>query len=258
MLEVDVRETKRPSCAQIMRLLSVNLSNPVPVLLANSVLEKANVTCSNIQCKRLHSKQQQKKPKQQNHYNTLGVPAKATTAQIKHAYYRLSKIYHPDRNKSPAASVKFQELTDAYETLSNPRLRSQYDGVLFKPMTQSGVVIPEIVLKESWRRASHPTGRAKVAYDMDEWMKRHYYQTFVREQRIKGDVKLDRSPTNQYDEAVWHAWWVKPTAWFLLVLIAFNTYLNHRDKKIVDKRIGEGYYEDFLTRKNNGFGKSAP
>lgn len=228
----------------------MKLSNPVPVCLANSLLGTANVTCSNILCKRLLSNQQEKKPKQQNHYNTLGVPPKATTAQIKHAYYRLSKIYHPDRNKSPVASVKFQELTDAYETLSNPRLRSQYDGALFKPRTQSGVVIPEIVIKESWRRASHPTGRTKVAYDMDEYMRRHYRQTFVREQRIKGDVQLDRQPTNQYEESMWTAWWSKPLGWLLLIIITLNTILNHWERKQIDKRVDEGYYESILTGKS--------
>lgn len=64
----------------------------------------------------------------QTHYDALGLRPNATHADIKSAYYRLSKLYHPDKNKgSDDASVKFREITAAYEVLGNFRLRKLYD-----------------------------------------------------------------------------------------------------------------------------------
>ncbi|KAF7271740.1 hypothetical protein GWI33_015418 [Rhynchophorus ferrugineus] len=53
----------------------------------------------------------------------------ATQADIKSAYYELSKMYHPDRNKggSKENEQKFREITAAYEVLGNVRARKLYD-----------------------------------------------------------------------------------------------------------------------------------
>ena len=60
-------------------------------------------------------------------YNVLEVSPEASLEEIKKAYRKLSLKYHPDKNSDPSASDKFSELTDAYETLSNPNKRQQYD-----------------------------------------------------------------------------------------------------------------------------------
>jgi hypothetical protein len=60
-------------------------------------------------------------------YETLGVRPTASTDAIKRAYRRLAKRYHPDLNKSRGAKEIFLEVKDAYEVLSNPLLRRQYD-----------------------------------------------------------------------------------------------------------------------------------
>lgn len=63
-----------------------------------------------------------------DHYNILGLSHKATQAEIKSAYYNLSKVYHPDKNQgSPTAAIKFRDITEAYEVLGNVRMRRLYD-----------------------------------------------------------------------------------------------------------------------------------
>ena len=60
-------------------------------------------------------------------YALLGVPPDATTAQIKSAYRKLAKQYHPDVNDSPDAAERFREITEAYDTLTDPDRRRRYD-----------------------------------------------------------------------------------------------------------------------------------
>jgi curved DNA-binding protein CbpA len=63
-----------------------------------------------------------------NHYKRLGIPFKATPTQIKDAFRKLAKIYHPDQNPNNAdADKKFREVKEAYECLSNKVKRSEYD-----------------------------------------------------------------------------------------------------------------------------------
>lgn len=63
-----------------------------------------------------------------SHYDILGITPKATQADIKSTYYRLSMIYHPDKSPGNADAVeKFRAITAAYEVLSNYRLRQMYD-----------------------------------------------------------------------------------------------------------------------------------
>jgi molecular chaperone DnaJ len=62
-----------------------------------------------------------------DHYETLGVDKGASTEEIKKAYRRLARELHPDVNPSPAASERFKDVTHAYDVLSDPQQRQQYD-----------------------------------------------------------------------------------------------------------------------------------
>jgi DnaJ-class molecular chaperone len=66
-------------------------------------------------------------PPQNNYYEILGIKQTANETDIKNAYRKLSLKYHPDRNKEPTAQRMFQELGEAYETLSDPEKKRQYD-----------------------------------------------------------------------------------------------------------------------------------
>lgn len=63
-----------------------------------------------------------------SHYETLSVSKDSEPTEIKKKYRELSLRYHPDRNKSSDANQKFQEISSAYETLSDPEKRRQYDA----------------------------------------------------------------------------------------------------------------------------------
>ena len=60
-------------------------------------------------------------------YEVLGVSKDASDADIKRAYRRLSKQYHPDINKEAGAEEKFKEIAEAYEILSDSQKRAAYD-----------------------------------------------------------------------------------------------------------------------------------
>ena len=60
-------------------------------------------------------------------YERLGVSKDASQDEIKKAYRKMSKKYHPDINKAADAEQKYKEVQEAYETLSDPQKRSSYD-----------------------------------------------------------------------------------------------------------------------------------
>src|SRR5256886_6081146 len=64
-----------------------------------------------------------------DYYKTLGVPKNASTEDIKKAYRKLARQYHPDVNKKPDAEKKFKEINEANEVLSDPDKRKRYDTV---------------------------------------------------------------------------------------------------------------------------------
>lgn len=67
--------------------------------------------------------------KYKDYYKILGVDRGASEAEIKSAYRKLARKYHPDVNKDKEASQKFKDVNEAYEVLSDPEKRKRYDGL---------------------------------------------------------------------------------------------------------------------------------
>ena len=68
--------------------------------------------------------------KYKDYYATLGVSKDASQEEIKKAYRRLAKQYHPDANRGDERSEeKFKDIGEAYELLSDPEKRSEYDNL---------------------------------------------------------------------------------------------------------------------------------
>jgi len=60
-------------------------------------------------------------------YTVLGIGREATLEEVKRAYRKLARQYHPDVNGSTEAPAKFREINEAYEVLSDPKKRKNYD-----------------------------------------------------------------------------------------------------------------------------------
>jgi len=67
--------------------------------------------------------------KYKDYYKTLGVERGASDEEIKKAYRKLARKYHPDVSKEPNAKEQFQEVSEAYETLKDKEKRAAYDNL---------------------------------------------------------------------------------------------------------------------------------
>lgn len=197
-----------------------------------------------VHSKTYATQERHKKPSQTNYYTVLGVTPKATSSQIKLAYYKLSKIYHPDRNKSPTAPRKFQEVQTAYETLSNPKLRAEYDGISLQSK-----IGPRVQVKHPWKKASHPTGRSNT-FNFDEHVNQHYSYTLKLHRQIKEDAKEDREMREAHGFTKEEHWVTKLMAAVLMIgIMAYVIYYlpkyeSQRDHHLVTQMMRRGKRTD--------------
>jgi molecular chaperone DnaJ len=62
-----------------------------------------------------------------DYYDILGVPRGATEEEVRKAFRKKALEFHPDRNKEPAAAERFKEVNEAYQVLTDPQRRAEYD-----------------------------------------------------------------------------------------------------------------------------------
>src|SRR3990172_8870581 len=116
------------------------------------------------------------------YYTILGVPRTASKDEIKRAYRRLAKKYHPDLNKeSPkAAEEKFKQLSEAYEVLADDEKRRIYD--------QFGV---EGLKQRVWGGQGFDWDRFTHAADVEDIFGQDFFRTFFRGSGIGGGLFED-------------------------------------------------------------------
>jgi hypothetical protein len=93
------------------------------------------------------------------HYEVLGVAENATSTQIRDAYRKLVKQYHPDTNPLPEAAEFIKQINEAYDVLSDAQRRATYDGryrVYFEPVIEE---TPQEIYRREYLKRRHERER---------------------------------------------------------------------------------------------------
>jgi len=135
-----------------------------------------------------------------NYYDILQVSPKASQSQIKAAYYRLSKKYHPDvaTENTTEAKEKFASLSAAYEVLGNPRNRNAYNASVLGHSARGGISDDyshiDVEYREFVRRRGSFRNRSGGAastsaqspmFNFDEFYRQHYGESIRQAQADK-------------------------------------------------------------------------
>ena len=83
----------------------------------------------------------------ENLYSVLGVAPNASEDEIKKVYRSLAMRFHPDRNSAPGAEMRFKSISKAYEILSDPAKRAEYN----QSLTHRIVTDPDAEAYGLWR-----------------------------------------------------------------------------------------------------------
>ncbi|XP_071944935.1 dnaJ homolog subfamily C member 30, mitochondrial-like [Antedon mediterranea] len=139
-------------------------------------------------------------------YDTLGVTPKASQAQIKSAYYKLSKAFHPDRNQdNPTAASSFSDINEAYSVLSNAKLRKRYDNGIYSSRDLTHGVRDEPLIRKREKKIRNTRSevyndQGERMYDFDEYFRAHYGEALDREQRERKSRKKRQKEFDKINE----------------------------------------------------------
>jgi len=119
-----------------------------------------------------------------NHYETLHLHPSASQAEIKQAYRRLVKLFHPDSNQSTADNAQIIRINAAYEVLGDTQTRRSYDqqlqvGAATRQRYQNGGFNHEQQQRTAAYHASRQTGR-----DADEHLEQWLHQVYQPVNRL--------------------------------------------------------------------------
>jgi len=119
-------------------------------------------------------------------YTVLGVNRTATSNEIKSAYRRLARKYHPDVNSDPAAQSKFAQINEAYHTLIDPERRKTYDRT-GSVSSSAHSRQPDSAAARAARRAHY---QQRADHIVNEWLRREREETRARGKAVYTTVTL--------------------------------------------------------------------
>ncbi|KAF8975092.1 hypothetical protein BGZ46_009434 [Entomortierella lignicola] len=141
-------------------------------------------------------------------YDILGVSPDATAAQIKKNYRALALQNHPDKNPDPDAHAKFQKISEAYQILSDPKLRSDYNmyGQNKDVSPEGGFVNPEAFFKQQFGgdRFVDIIGEISIGRDMRDALNEPEDESLANlspEEKAKREASATESKDKARDEA---------------------------------------------------------
>src|SRR5262245_65849811 len=156
-------------------------------------------------------------------YAVLGVRRTATSNEIKSAYRRLARKYHPDVNADPTAQSKFAQINEAYHTLIDPERRKTYDRT---GAVSSATYARQASNSGAARAARRAHFQERADRIVNEWLRREREETRARGKAVYTTVTLFFSSflaaftagqfplTGSTNET--SGWWLLP-----LVILAF-------------------------------------
>ena len=105
-----------------------------------------------------------------DYYQTLGVARDASPDDIKKAYRKLARKYHPDVSKEPDAEARFKELNEANEALKDPEKRAAYDqaGNQWERQRQGGGAEADFQPAPDWNAGFEYSGRGDDPFDAQD------------------------------------------------------------------------------------------
>jgi curved DNA-binding protein CbpA len=108
-------------------------------------------------------------------YGILGLTPRATASEIKSAYRRLARKYHPDVSTSPDSATRFVSISRAYEVLSDPRRRAAYDSGQYSDAQRTFYAS---------RQAEVVAMQRHFDRIVDEWLDRERQETAARSHAV--------------------------------------------------------------------------
>ncbi|MGH9800963.1 MAG: J domain-containing protein, partial [Blastocatellia bacterium] len=153
-------------------------------------------------------------------YSVLGVNRTAKDSEIKSAYRRLARQYHPDVNSDPSAATRFAQINEAYHVLIDPERRLSYDRT-GRTQTASARQT-NTTINRAARRAYYQERANKV---VNEWLEREREETRARGKAVYTTVTLFVSTfivamnPNIFDP--------KHLAWKITIIVLFATGIWH-------------------------------
>jgi hypothetical protein len=154
-------------------------------------------------------------------YAVLGVSRTANSTEIKSAYRRLARKYHPDVNPEPSAPTRFAQINEAYHTLIDPERRKSYDrtGVIH---TTSAVRHANSAAARAARRAYYQERADRI---VNEWLQREREETRARGKAVYTTVTLFVSTFI----VAMNPGFFEPTSflWWLSLIVLFAIGIRH-------------------------------
>ncbi|VBB31673.1 unnamed protein product [Acanthocheilonema viteae] len=170
-----------------------------------------------------------------NYYDILGVKRGASIAEIKSAFYKLSKKYHPDALMKSRDPTIYLEIKDAYEVLKDKKKRRDYDlGLINTSSSHRTYARYNEATGESHKKCSSSNFYARTPqYDNDKW-----YEWYRKRRMDEMETRWIQKNTGDY--------WTKTMLAFSVISFIFSMIIRIRTEQFRRKE-----WIEYMMQRNN-------